>query len=324
MDLTSIQVLLLCGAFGGAAVLVMLVNHGITARRRTVAERMRSVRVAQGREDIAAELVGTARAQRRLPPLVELFSGSVLVQRLDQRLTAAGIALRPWEFAAIAACSTMLGALVGAAALRSVLGAALLGGAGYWLPLAVVGWCEARRKALLEKQLATAVRLIAASMQAGHAFQTSLATAAEQLPPPISEEFERVVGQVNHGIGVEPALEQMARRIDSYDFDLFASAVSIQLRSGGRLSAILDNIAATIRQRMTLHREVAAASAQGKLSGFVLVLVPIGIAGALMFINREYGMLLFTTPIGMTLTKVAVGMQLVGILVIRRMLQIRV
>ena len=116
----------------------------------------------------------------------------------------------------------------------------------------------------------------------------------------------------------------MSERIGSYDFDLFVNAVTLQLRSGGRVTEILDNISTTIRQRISLNREVSAASAQGKLSGAVLVLVPVGIAGALMVINPSYGLLLVTTKLGLTMVKAALIMQFLGILVIRKVLRIRV
>ena len=315
------QLLIVSGVFVVVTVGVIALYRLVTVRRRAVAERLEMIHTLQAesaRADLAPQLAA------RWRPLESVLSRSSLARRLERRLTTAGVDLTVSEYVVIVTATTAVGALVGLVGVRSLLLGAVLGGVGFWFPNFILGVCEARRKALLEKQLATAVRLVAASMQAGHGFQTGLATAAEQLPEPISGELSRVVVQVNRGISVEVALRQLANRIDSYDFELFVNAVAIQFRTGGRVTEILENISTTIRQRIALQREVSAASAQGKLSGGVLVAIPLFIAGALLLINRQYAMLLFTDPLGQTMVKAALIMQVMGIFVIRRLLRLRV
>lgn len=318
------ELLILGAAFIGTTLVVSLLYRLATYRHRVVAERLEAMRLAQSPSPAFQEVV---HAQRRLPGLASLdswLSRSAVLRRLQRRLTTAGVALKPTEFAVTVLGTTMGGVLVGAVGLRNLLATLLLGGMGFYLPNVALGWLGTRRRALLEKQLATAVRLIASSMQAGHGFQSGFAAAAEQMPQPIADELRRVVARINRGIGVEQALKELAERVDSYDFELFVNAVIIQLRGGGRLSEILENIAVTIRRRIGLQREISAATAQGKLSGMVLFLVPIGIAGALFLINRSYALLLFTTDLGRTLVRAALVMQVIGFFVIKRLLRIRV
>ncbi|PIZ33528.1 MAG: hypothetical protein COY42_29870 [Armatimonadetes bacterium CG_4_10_14_0_8_um_filter_66_14] len=324
MNLELRELLILGGAFAGTLVTVFAVYRLLTYRQRLVAERMAAVRLVQSGSDVAREVARSARRRSAIAALDSWLGRSGIARKLERRLTTAGIALKPAEFAVTVVATTVSGALVGALGMRNLLAATLLGGLGYYLPNVLVGWLEARRRSLLEKQLATAVRLISASMQAGHGFQSSLGAAAQRLPPPLADELQRVVARVNRGLGVEQALREMTDRVNSYDFDLFVNAVAIQLRGGGRLSEILDNIAATIRQRLGLQREVRSATAQGKLSGAVLFLVPLGIAAALMVINRQYAMLLFTSELGRMLVRAAVLMQVIGFFVIKRLLRIRV
>jgi tight adherence protein B len=144
--------------------------------------------------------------------------------------------------------------------------------------------------------------------------------ASQQLEPPIKDEFLRVIRLVQLGLDTPRALEQMSERVNSYDYEMTVSATNIQLSVGGNLSQMLDNIAVTIRDRIRLRREIAALTAQGRISGAILICLPLGIAGMLRVINPDYMGLLTNTPEGGIMIYVWVIMQGLGIYWIKKLL----
>jgi tight adherence protein B len=120
---------------------------------------------------------------------------------------------------------------------------------------------------------------------------------------------------------IRDALRRMGERVQSYDLDMAITACCVQLQTGGNLSELLETSAQTIRARIKLRREISAATAQGRMSGAILVLLPVGIGVALKFINPDYANLLFTTDLGKKMIWGAIVMQSLGCLIINKMLQ---
>lgn len=292
-----------------------------------VIDRRRQAFVASQGEDgerVTEPSLAFPQTRLHLPWLKALTEKTGLARPLELKLNRAAIPLRPVEFVALTYFLTAVFFSAGAFLIREFWAVALLGWVGYRAPTWLLNFLAARRKALLERQLAPSLRLIAACLRAGNSLQQGFHAVGHQMPPPIAEEFQRVERLVHRGIAAEDALRVMGQRIGSYDFDIFIKATTIHLHTGGRLADLLESIARTIRERITLQREIAAAAAQGKMSGAILLLLPLGIAVALFFINPQYGRLLTQTPLGRGLVKVAVTMQVVGALMVRRMLRLRV
>ncbi|HID07570.1 MAG TPA: hypothetical protein EYP10_10560 [Armatimonadetes bacterium] len=198
-------------------------------------------------------------------------------------------------------------------------GAALI---GWWLPHLFLNLRYNARRTKLENQLADALTVMSAAISAGFGFLQAMRLAAEQMPSPISEELERVARLSSLGMPMDQALQQLAMRVQSYDYDITVTAMNIQLRRGGNLTRLLDTIAETIRQRIDLRGEIAAATAQARLSGWVLMLLPVVVAGIASVLNWEYMQRLFTTPRGQMILKLVVGWQLMGVLWIRQLLKL--
>ena len=193
---------------------------------------------------------------------------------------------------------------------------------GFYLPNLALNWQIARRKTLLENQLADALTIIAAGLSAGYSFLQGAKLAADQLPPPISEELERVVRLSSLGMPVEQALQIMAERIRSYDYDITVSAILVQLRRGGNLSRILSTIAETIRQRIELRGEIAASTAQARFSGWILMALPFAVACMVFVLNPQWMRLLLDTELGRKMIGMGIVMQTLGMLWIRKLLQV--
>ena len=181
-----------------------------------------------------------------------------------------------------------------------------------------------RRLGKFEKQLPDALELLGRGLKAGHAFTAGLQLVADEMGPPIGPEFFKTYKEHNHGLDLNDALLNLCRRVDLQDLRFFTTAVMIQRETGGNLAEILEKIAALIRERFKLHNQVKALTAEGRLSGLVLTLLPPATALALFIMNPSYIMLLWQTPKGRTMAMIALAFQALGIFSIRRIVKIKV
>jgi tight adherence protein B len=197
-------------------------------------------------------------------------------------------------------------------------------GLGLFLP---VGFLKNRRTARMrrfEEQFPEALDLLARALKAGHAFQTALGMAADELPVPVAPEFKKTSDQQNYGLPLREALNQMAERMPLLDVRFFVTAVLIQRESGGNLSEILENLASVVRERFKILRQVRVHTAHGRFTAWVLLALPAFLAIALYWLNPEHMGVMFTERIGQTLLIIAIVMQSIGYLWIRKVIKIEV
>jgi len=188
-------------------------------------------------------------------------------------------------------------------------------------------WLMRRRSVRLrrfEEQFPEALDLLSRAMRAGHAFQTALGTAAEELAEPVGVELKKVFEQQNFGLPLNDALKELAERIPLVDVKFFITAIAIQRESGGNLAEILDNLAHVVRERFKVQRQVRTHTAHGRFTGFVLLALPAGLAIALSFIAPDQMHLLFTEPLGRMMIGAAIVMQTIGFFWIRQVIKIEV
>jgi tight adherence protein B len=195
---------------------------------------------------------------------------------------------------------------------------------GYFLPRFYVGRRIGGRLSAFNKQLPDTITLLSNSLRAGSSFLQSIELVSRETPAPMGEEMLRVVREVNLGLGMEEALQNMVRRIKSEDLDLMVTAISIQQSVGGNLAEILDTIAFTIRERVRIKGEVNTLTAQGRYSGYLVAFLPIGIAGAINMISPAFMTPLFTNTIGQILLAVGGVMMTIGFFAIRKITDIKV
>ena len=195
---------------------------------------------------------------------------------------------------------------------------------GYFLPRFWVGRRISGRLSAFNKQLPDTITLLSNSLRAGSSFLQSIELVSREGGPPMSEEMGRVVREVNLGLGMEEALHNLVRRIKSDDLDLMVTAIGIQQQVGGNLAEILDTIAFTIRERVRIKGEINTLTAQGRISGYVVAFLPIGLGAALNAINPAFMQPLFTQTIGQILIGVGVVMMTIGFLAIRKITDIKV
>jgi tight adherence protein B len=190
-----------------------------------------------------------------------------------------------------------------------------------------VGWLMFRRKRRLKKfaaQLPEALELVARALRAGHSLAAGFRLVSSEMSEPIGGEFNRVFEEQNLGIPFEEALEGLTERVPNLDLKFFATAVILQRQTGGDLAEILDKIGSLIRERFKIWGQVQALTGEGRLSGIVLLALPPMLFVAVYRMNPDYLMLLFTDDLGKKMLIGGILMQLLGALVIRKIVNIRV
>ena len=165
---------------------------------------------------------------------------------------------------------------------------------------------------------------MASSLRAGHSFLQALDTIAREIAAPANVEFQRLVAEIRLGRPAEDALESLADRVGSSDFRWAVLAVNIQREVGGNLAEILDNVSDTLRERATMRRQIRVLTAEGRLSAWVLAILPFAIAIYMFAVNPDYISLLFTTQIGLFMLGTAGVLMVLGILWMRKIVDIDV
>jgi tight adherence protein B len=188
-------------------------------------------------------------------------------------------------------------------------------------------WLSFKRKGRLKKfasQLPDAMELVARALRAGHSLAAGMHVVHEEMPPPISKEFGRVYEEQNLGVSLEDAMKNMCNRVPNLDLRFFVTAVGIQRQTGGDLAEILDKIGYVIRERFKILGQVKALTAEGRLSGIVLVAMPFGLFGLMLQMKPDYISMLWTDPLGVKMSIFALVMQILGAICIKKIVDIKV
>ena len=253
-----------------------------------------------------------------IPALNRILSEIPAISRLQLLLRQAGLQTGAPALLLGSLILALFGFLLG---WMASLPALLLGlsalGAGT-IPLLVVASKRRQRFSKFEELFPDALDLLARAVRAGHAFTTGFELIAAEMPEPLAGEFRTTYDQQNLGLPLREALQNLIERVPSGDVRLFVTALQIQRESGGNLAEILDNLSEVIRARFTLYRHIKTVTAEGRMSLYFLMVLPIA-AGILMYLsNPDYMTPLFEEPLGHLLLEVAAGLQILGYLVIRK------
>ncbi|GAW65261.1 pilus biosynthesis protein [Geoanaerobacter pelophilus] len=292
------------------------------ASGRTVLKRRLQTMAGERPGEIPEELRSVI--SREAERAAELLTRAPQMRTLGKRLEQAGIRLP---------ASLVLGSILALA-----LGAALLLGAKTQSPLvgllaAVVVLLVAelmlrvkteRRTTKFTEQFPDALSIAARSLRAGHSFPTAIQLVGQEAPSPVGPLFKTAYEQQQLGLRMVDALMRMNERIDSLDLRFFTTLVAINSDIGGNLSELLDKLAMTIRERLKIRRQVQVYTAQGRLSGYVLAALPVVTFGIFSVLHPNYERALINEPLGVYVLIGAAAMQVVGFLVIRKIVRIRI
>lgn len=294
-------------------------SRGPDARR--VARRLRMMSAGTGQ---AAE---TSIVKQRLlserPALQRALLAMPRVHELDRLLVQSGLNLNVAGFLGFTAAAGLAGLLVPLLPGWPLLLAALVGAGAAMLPLLVVLNARRRRLQRIERRLPDALDLMGRAMRAGHAFPTAMKMVGDELPEPIAGEFRVVFDEVNYGIPMQTALMNLATRVPGTDLSYFVVAVLIQRETGGNLAELLDKLATLVRARFKLLGTIRVLSAEGRLSAWILSLLPFCTAVLIQIVNPKFLRVLWTDPLGWRMVIGALVLMAFGILWMRRIIRIR-
>ncbi len=264
------------------------------------------------------------RALSDIPRLQRALQRTPRAYQLDRMLVQSGL---DWTVSGLllgCAMLWVLGALVVVILGQPLVLAILAGAALGLLPLLYLQRQRRLRLALMERQLPEALDLMTRALRAGHAFSSGLQMAGDELAEPIAGELRLVHDEINYGTSLPQALVNLSERVPITDLRYFVVAVLIQRESGGNLTEMLVNLSRLIRERLKLHDRVRVLSAEGRMSAWILGLMPFGLAALLNLLNPEFMSALWTDPIGITILKWLAALMVIGILMLHRIVRIRV
>jgi tight adherence protein B len=193
-----------------------------------------------------------------------------------------------------------------------------------FIPFFILSRMKKKRLAKFESQLADALDLIARAMKAGHAFSTGMKMVANELGDPVGTEFGRTIDEISFGMDLQQALTNLLKRVNCADLKFFVMALILHREAGGNLSEILNNISRLIRERFKLLRKVKTLSAQGRMSAAILLGLPFFIAAMLSITAHGYLNVLITDRMGQFMTVMGLLLLLIGYMIIRRIIDIKV
>lgn len=273
-------------------------------------------------KDLAGESSVLAQPLDQVPGILESFferfgNIDLLFEQADTSLTVGKLVI-------VSAVMTLIGAGLGA-----TLGIhfVLLPVAGLFMGTVPFMWVLFRRKRRLKAfatQLPDSLEMLSRSLRSGQSLGFGFNMIAGEMGPPIGKEFGRVFEEQNLGIPMEESLDNMTKRIPNLDLKFFATAIILQRQTGGDLAEILDKIGALVRERFKIWGQVQALTGEGRLSGVVLLALPFVLFIAVYQLNPEYIMVLFTDPLGKKMLAVAVFLQVLGAIWIRKVVNIKV
>ncbi len=258
--------------------------------------------------------------------VLQLMERYKLVEGMEKMLEQAGLKWRPARLAHSCLGMFLLGFTVAwqlvpgnSTLLNSAAGLAM----GF-LPIWHVKRLRDKRLHKFEELFPDALEFVSRSMRAGHGFSSSLEMIHREFAEPLGSEFKRAFEEHNLGLPLDSALLKLGTRIPSLDLQFFISAVVLQKRTGGNLSEILDKLAYVIRERFKLRGKIRAISAHGKMTGTALSMIPVGVALMMFWVNPEYVKFFFDDETGQYMAGAAIGMQMLGYGIIRKIVQIEV
>lgn len=322
---------------GLAAMAVLIISIGIAMSSGGGAMASRLERYAAGREPGGSASADSANESVVVAGLSRVIERQDLATRLSTDLARADLKMKPAEFILVWALTPFL--FVAAAYIigfilpgfQNIVALIAFFLIGLYAPRFWLKHRQAKRLRLFGEQLPDTITLLANSLRAGSSFLQGIELVTREARPPISEEFERVVREMQLGMALQPALNNLVRRVASEDLELMVTAIQIQSQVGGNLATVLDSIAYTIRERIRIIGEINTLTAMQRYSGYVITLLPVGLGGILFLISPSYISVMLESPpellglpMGVVFFIIGLISMGIGYMLIRRVVDIKV
>ncbi|MFO0794279.1 MAG: type II secretion system F family protein [Candidatus Brocadiaceae bacterium] len=322
MDLLIGVALFVAVVFIVAGVILLL-----KSKKDLLSERIKKHRVTTSAIPWITQAVDITKKRRKLsdiPWLDRLFQAIPFFVKLDRVLVQSNVKYPLGVFILMTLILGFVGYGVSSLSMKGSLmsiPAALCAG---MIPFFYIIQKKNMRMKKFERQLPDALDLFARSLRAGHAFSGGLQMVAQEFDDPLGSEFAKVIDEVNFGVGIKEALINLTERVDCENLKFFAMSVTLQRETGGDLAEILENIARLIRERFKLQARIRALMAEGKLSVIILIALPFFIGFGFAIVSPDYLTVLITDPLGKLLVLTSFVMMVLGVVVMKKIVAIKV
>lgn len=322
--LLEIALVVFGAVFCATVAVYYLVDSRFNRESRTIRRRLDEL---SGSTTQGLEHVSILRQEEKLsssPWMDRLLHKVALSEHLQKLIVQSGSRTNP-GVVVLATCSLgVLSLLLVHYMTRSLLLGAVVAPGPAALPYIYLLYKRSQRLRLFEEQLPEALDMIVNALRSGFTFELALKMVAQEHSDPLAYEFAVVFEEQNLGVPLADALAGLRYRVPNEDLDILIVSLILNRRTGGNLAEVLEKAASTIRDRFRLKREVRTKTAHGRFSGFVLIALPLGMAGILAMMAPDYLLIMLTDKLGQWLLATAVIMQIVGVLVIRKIIDIKI
>ena len=303
---------------------IWLVMEG-AGKQDIVAQRLEAVRQTERRGDVSVE-VQLLRDEMlsTVPALNKVLLKWTWASSLKRFMSQAGLNIKPARIILLMGVLGFSGYLIVGYVYRQPIVSTVVGVMAAALPISVVAYLRSKRLARFEEHLPEGLDLLGRAVRAGHSFSTGLELIAQECTEPIAGEFRTTFEEQNLGLPLRDTLLNLTERVPLVDVRMLVTALLIQKETGGNLAEILDELARVIRERFRIYREVRVKTAQGRLTAAILIALPLLMLAALGALNPDYTKVLFVDKTGQTMLIVAGAMQVVGALILWKIVNIEV
>jgi tight adherence protein B len=319
-QLIFLMALLSIGLFAEAFYLML--RDKASEREKAITESLQALRAGTAKKPGGGILRVTLLSKN--PTIHNLLAKLPFTWAMDRWLENAQVRMLLDRFLLFVTLSCAVCAVVALSLTNSLLVCLVGWMVGGLIPWFYVIYLKKRRMNQISEQLPEALDSIVRSLKAGHALSAAFEVVAKELPPPISTEFAKIRDETNLGVSMKDSLEGLLHRCDNEDLKLFVTSILIQWEVGGNLTEILNNLSHTIRERFKLRGQIKALTAEGRLSGWVLGLMPAFVGGVIYYLNPTYLEPLFTTSMGKILLFMAVALVVLGAITIKKIITIEI
>ena len=320
----KIAIAVFAAGFFGVLAVYLLLKERFSARRRKVRERLEKMSAESEFESEFVLSIMRDDTLSTIPLIHRVLSHFALAKKLQRRIDQAGLPLN------VGSIALAMGSLAGLVFLLvsyltgSLIIALPCAGVGLLLPVFYLSHKRTRRIRAFEALLPDALDIIVNALRAGFSFESALIMVAQEIPDPLGIEFAIMYEEQNLGVELSEALMHLRGRVPSEDLDLVVAAIIIHKRTGGSLAEVLEKTSGTVRERFKFQGEVRTKTAHGRYSGLILLILPLVMIGMMLLLNPDYFMTLINEKIGNYLLGATLVMQLLGIWVIRKIVNIRI
>ncbi|MBE3603179.1 type II secretion system F family protein [bacterium] len=279
-------------------------------------------RMARPDDELDVDILRRQRPRDR-SELLAVLARLNLLRRLEENMWQAGIYMRLSEMLLIVLLMMLAGLFLGQAIWHDMLFGLGCGVGLAALPLIYIRFRRARRMRAFGQQLPFALDLMKSSLEAGHSLNRGLQVVVQEFSDPLGSEFRTVLEQTRIGLPLPRALEDMLKRVPEDDLRLLVVAVKVQNEVGSSLAAIIGRLAEIVRTRQRLRLQVKALTAQSRMGGMIVGLLPIVVLAAFSLVNPDYARMLFEDPVGLKILKTAIVFDALAFITIRRLLKVK-